>query len=359
MNATGSPIEARLNGFVYVFILIFFISAAVLGLILFAIQKYKALTKSKKWIEANKNRETKRSDVQFLALEAGLTPEEKTLLYHICRHHHARNILFLYRSEKELNSLFKAEFQLMNSHNPRNEQKIAAFFSLRYKLEKLYDRKHAIISTKSLRDGQAVAILDEKRTPWNAVARKNTQNGFYMEIPEKLASSASRPKPLSRFLITFPAQTGILYQCVVRAVRYETGTDGKQFLLAAHSLTLKIFQKRMAKRKTINNECFFSAVKAPEHGRSGNDELQQKKHRGKLIDISATGCKISCPLPIVKGQRIHVFFVVPGLKEHEAQGIIIRTKKSLDETEFMLYIQFTDINIAVKNNIYAAIYSYF
>lgn len=358
MNATGSPIEARLNSFVYVFILIFFIAAAVLGLVLFAIQKFKSLTKSKKWIEANKNRETRRSDVHLLALEAGLASEEKMMLYRICRHHHARNIQFLYRSETELNRLFKAEFQLMNSQSPRNEEKTAAFFSLRYKLEKLYDRKHAIISTRSLRNGQPVAVVDEKRTPWNAVVRKNTPDGFYIEIPQKLASSPSRPKPLSRFLVTLPSQTGILYQCIVRAVRYETEPSGKLYLLAAHALTLKIFQKRMAKRKDINNECFFSAVKAAGQDAGKNNAIQQKRHSGKLIDISATGCKISCALPIVKGQSIRVFFVVPGLEENEAQGTIIRTKKNLDETEFMLYIQFTDIDIAVKNDIYAAIYGY-
>ena len=110
---TGSPIEARLasGGFVYSFVAFFIIIAVVLAVLYFLYLKYKSFTKTKKWIEANKNRETKFSDVRKIAHEANLDSTERKLLWSICKTHHARNIQFSYRSENEMQNLFKSEFQ--------------------------------------------------------------------------------------------------------------------------------------------------------------------------------------------------------------------------------------------------------
>ncbi len=356
---TGSPIEARLisSGFIYTFVASFIIAAIVLACLYFLYLKYRDLKKSKKWIEANKNRETKFSDVRAIAHEANLDSPEKKLLWSICKAHHARNILFSYRSENEMHTLFKSEFQKLNAQTPRNEEKISVLFSLRYKLEKLYDRKHSITSTKSLRPGQQIRVIDDNHAPHDAVVQKNTPEGFYIEISSELKNH--KPKPLSRFMINFSSATGMLYQCVVMAARYEDIPNGKEILLITHSSTLKVIQKRMTKRQGTNVECLFSAVKEIKTGRKSKFEVQQKKYTGTFIDISAGGCKISCGLPISKNQYIQLYFKLPGLIEHKAQGLILKTKKSMDEKTFVLYIKFTDINIAARNDIYAAIYDYF
>lgn len=356
---TGSPIEARLasSGFVYSFVAFFVVAAIILAVLYFLYLKYKAFIKSKQWIEANKNRETKFSDVRKIAHEANLDRIEKKLLWSICKTHHARNIQFSYRSKNEMQNLFKSEFQRMNLQNPRNEEKISVLFSLRYKLEKLYDRKHSITSTKYLRPGQQIRVLDEKHIPHDATVQKNTPEGFYVEISAELKNF--KPKPLSKFMINFSSATGMLYQCVVIAARYEDIPNGKELLLITHSSTLKLIQKRMTKRQGTTIECLFSAVKEVKSGRKTKFEVQQKKYTGTFIDISAGGCKISCGLPISKNQYIQLYFKLPGIIEHQAQGLIIKSKKSVDEKTFVLYIKFTDINIAARNDIYAAIYDYF
>ena len=95
----------------------------------------------------------------------------------------------------------------MNLQNPRNEEKISVLFSLRYKLEKLFDRKHSITSTKYLRPGQQIRVLDENRIPHDATVQKNTPEGFYVEISAELKNF--KPKPLSKFMINFSSATGM------------------------------------------------------------------------------------------------------------------------------------------------------
>ncbi len=359
MNTSGSPLAARQNSFVYVFIGIFLIFCVIAVVVFLIIRKYKKITKSSAWIEANKNRETKLSDIKMLAHEANFTKQEMIRLWHMCRRYHTKNIYFLYREESEVNQLFRTEFQRLNEQVPRNEEKIALLYEVRYKIEKLVDRTHSILSTKSLHIGQIVTIIGDKKIQWNAKVSKNTQNEIHLEIPPEMEQSQSKPKPLSKFILTFPAQTGILYKCIVRAVRYEKLPNGKVYLLTGHSPTMKIVQNRMTKRQNVNRECQFSAVKFSGNEQKRKFEVQPKKYNGALIDISATGCKLACGLPIVQGQYIQVYFSMPGMDKSEAQGVIVKTKKDSDEKTFLLYIKFTDIDISVKNNIYTCIYDYF
>ncbi|MGN0728778.1 PilZ domain-containing protein [Treponema sp.] len=355
---TGSPIEARIiiGGLVYTFVALFFLAAAASAAIYLFYIKHRSHRSSIKWIEANKNRETRISDIRKIARDANLDSSEKKFLWHICRRNKVRNILFSYRSEAEMHTLFKNEFHRLNSNGIRNEEKTSLLFSLRYKLEKLYNKKHSITSTRSLRPGQQIRIIDSQRMPHDATVQKNQAEGLYVEITPEL--QYIKPKQLSKFMINFSSSTGILYQCALTAVRYEIIPSGKELLLATHSSSLKVIQKRTTKRKGTNFECLFSAVKQIGTGRKTQFKVLPKKFPGRVIDISAGGCKVSCSLPITKDQYIQLYFKIPGLTEHQAQGLIIKTKKSMDEKTFVLYIKFTDINITARNDIYAAIYDY-
>ncbi len=355
MGHNGSPLDARLNSFVYIFILIVCLASFVLAVIYFFILKRRASSKSKRWADANRNRETKQSDVQLLSSEAFLEPNEKKYLFELCKRNRAKNIYFLWREEEDLSNLFRKEFDYLSSRKTRDEGRLDLFFSVRYKLEKLYDRKHSINSTKQLEVGQKITIVDEKEFQIKTVLEKNTPLGFYVSIPHEF--DLNKPKPLSKFMITFAAETGILYQCETRAVRYEETISGKEFLLLSHSTSLELVQKRATKRMNISTPCLFSAVKITGNDKKKKFEIQSQKHEGKFIDISAGGCKFSCSLPIVKDQYLQLYFDLPGLGEQEAQGLILKTKKT-DEKTFVLYIKFTDIDIKVKNNIYTKIYGY-
>ena len=357
MNS-GSPLDARgaNGGLVFTIILVVLCLVVLAVAIYLFLQKYKSLRQSKKWIEANKNRITRFSDVKALARDAVLTEEEKAALWRLCKRQQAKNICYLYRSEDETTKIFKNEYDFLAHSSPRSEKKLSELFSLRYKIEKLYDAKHSITSTKFLPVDTEVSITDEKGGQHTLKVKKNMQQGFYVEIPAGFA--AAKPAALSKFTLSVYSKAGILHQYLVRAMRYETTPAGKEWLLISHAEALKIAQKRAAKRREIDDECTFSSAKLVKGQKKEGYEISSKKHQGRMMNISATGCKLVCDLPILEKQYLRIYFSILGLGENEATGIIIKTKRNTDEKTFALYIKFTDIDVKVKNDIYAAIYGY-
>ena len=355
---SGSPLDARSanGGLVFAVILVVVCCAVLAALIYIFLQKYKSLRQSKKWIEANKNRLTKFSDVKVLSRDAALSDDEKAVLWRLCKRQQAKNICYLYRSEDETTKLFKNEYDFLAHSSPRSEKKLSDLFSLRYKLEKLYDAKHSITSTKFLPVDTEVSITGEKGDQHTFKVKKNIPQGFYVEVPASLGSA--KPTPLSKFTLSVYSKAGILHQYLVRAVRYETTPAGKEWLLISHAEALKIAQKRAAKRREIDDECSFSSAKLVKGQKKDSYEVSSKKHIGRMMNISATGCKLVCDLPILEKQYLRIYFSILGLDENEATGIIIKTKRNADEKTFALYIKFTDIDMKVKNDIYAAIYGY-
>ena len=357
MNS-GSPLDARGANAGLVFAIIcgvLLCAALAVGIYIF-LQKYKALKQSKKWIEASKNRKTRFSDVKVLARDAALSDEEKSALWRLCKRQQAKNICYLYRSEDETTKLFKNEYDFLAHSSPRNERRLSDLFSLRYKIEKLYDSKHSITSTKFLPVDTEASIVDEKGRQYTFTVKKNIPQGFYVEIPSSMGEA--RPAPLSKFTLSVYSKAGILHQYLVRAVRYETTPAGKEWLLISHAEALKIAQKRAAKRREVNDDCTFSSAKLLQGQKKTGYEVSSKKHQGRMMNISATGCKLVCNLPILEKQYLRIYFSILGLEENEATGIIIKTKRNADEKTFALYIKFTDIDMKVKNDIYAAIYGY-
>ncbi len=360
MGAAGSPLAARTGSFIYIFILIFVSILVVVAICYFIYLKYREKRKTKAWYEAYKNRETKFADVKLVAREAHLDNDEKQRLWHICRRYHAPNIACLYRDEDRLNELFSQEYNRINEQQPRNEEKISIFFSLRYKLEKAVEQKLSISSTKSLKEEQIITIQGQDKIPWSLKIVKTDAQGFYVSIPEEMKQKNIQPKPLSRMACNFSLKSGIAYQCVLRAARYEKQTNGEELLYFAHSADLHMMQRRKAKRMKVSSDCYFSAVKMTQVQKKKKFEILDKRYTGKLMDISALGCKIWCGLPIVQGQYLQIYFTLEGFEnEHEAQGLIVATKKNPDNKTFVLHIKFTDINTKAKNNIYAKIYGYF
>ena len=75
-----SYVDARQFSFLYVFSAAVIITLAVAALAAFIIYKAIAKTHTKEWFEAQKNRETKLKDVDYVAKEASLNSLEKIRL---------------------------------------------------------------------------------------------------------------------------------------------------------------------------------------------------------------------------------------------------------------------------------------
>lgn len=353
-----SPLEARIGSFLYVFIFVISIILIILAVMHFVLLKFKKKYQSKEWLEKNKNRETKWNDVKELAREAGLTSIEAQRLWKICKRYKARNILVLYRDTDALNELFSTEYKRMIA-KPTREEKIEIFFQIRYKLEKLHERKLTISSTKSLRKGQIVNFKTSTKATWNLRIEETNDISFSLHIPDEYDESEALPKPLSKVDLMFTLPTGFSYRTVSRLMRYERNLKNLFIAVMTHSQVIKMLQRRNTKRMNTDLECTFSAVKQKKTRKGKTErEISEKKVAGRLLDISADGCRLECALPILKGQMLQVTFSLPSIQNAKATGIIVFTQKEETEKKFVLHVKFTDINIATRNRIYADIYKY-
>lgn len=357
---TGSLVEARGMGFLYIFIIVIVIILVLASIIALFIYKYVAKTHTKEWLEEQKNRETRLKDIDYVAREANLTIQEKTRLWHICRRYKAKNIRFLYRSVNELNKLFKEEYERMTTKQARNDEKIAIFFSLRFKLENAHNRKLTASSTRGIKEGQIIIYYDKNNSPWQIKVAKKIDSGFYIELPEVLNIEGKRPNSLEKIKFTFTFPSGQAFYAITRAIRYEKFPDSQnEYLLLANSTQIKPVARRGAKRMDMDQEVKFSAIKNVGTEAKPILEFMQKKYPGTMKDISASGCKIFCALPITKGQMLNINFNLPEKDiNYEAQGKIVATRVMPDKKTFVLHIQFFSIEQFVKNDIYSVIYGY-
>lgn len=360
MVETGSLLDARSVSFLYVFIGIVVSVLAFAAIAAVFIYRFIARTHTKEWLEAQKNRETKLKDIDYVAKEAGLSQLEKIRLWHICRRYKARNIRFLYRSVDELNDMFKEEYVRMTTKQTRNDEKIAIFFSLRFKLENAHNRKLTASSTRGIKQDQTITFYDRNNSPWQIKVVKVIESGFYVELPEVIDTEGKRPNPLEKVKITFTFPSGQAFNVITRAVRYERFPDSeKEYLLLANSTHIKPVVRRGAKRMNVDEEVTFAAIKNIGSKDKPILEVQQKRYPGTMKDISATGCKIFCALPITKGQMLDIKFNIPGKEmDYEAQGRIVATRVMPDRKTFVLHVQYINIEQFVKNDIYSVIYGY-
>ncbi|WP_407400945.1 PilZ domain-containing protein [Treponema sp.] len=357
---TGSLLDARGMSFLYIFIAVVVVGLVLAAIVALFIYRFIARTHTKEWLEAQKNRETKLKDVDYVAKEANLTQSEKIRLWHICRRYKAKNIRYLYRSVNELNDMFREEYVRMTTKQARNDEKIGVFFSLRFKLENAHNRKLTASSTRGIKAEQSITFYDRNNSPWELKVIKRIDSGFYIELPELVNVEGKKPNPLDRVKITFTFPSGQAFNAITRAIRYERFPNSdKEYLLLANSNHIKPVVRRGAKRMSMDESITFSAIKNVGTKENPILEVQQKKYPGNMMDISATGCKIFCNLPITKGQMLDIQFHLPEkTTEHEAQGKIVATKVMPDKKTFVLHVQFINIEQYVKNEIYSVIYGY-
>ena len=355
IEANGSPLDARSNPFVYQFILIALIVVGVLFLLYLLLKQIQKLHSSDKWIEAHKNLPTTQKDIKVVAKTANLDANEKKILWDICHKRKARNIIYLMRDEAEFSVLLKQAY--LEDYANSDDYSKKDFFSLISKIESAREKTLFITSTKSLAFGQEFLYKDSAGVVWTLKLNKNTPQGLYIDIPTRLAQSDKKPEPLSKFVLTFTAKGGIYYKLLPRVIRYELQKDGSTVLIASATNTLKPMQRRSSKRTKIQNECKFSAAQKNEEGKD-KFTILDKKYTGILDDISISGCKMLCKMPIKEGQYIYLTFNLGQAKEFSTVGLIIMTKKAADTTDFVLHIKFVDLPLAVQNEINAYVNGY-
>lgn len=158
---------------------------------------------------------------------------------------------------------------------------------------------------------------------------------------------------------------------MARIIRFEQSKEGQPLMLVGHTNSLKAMQRRTSKRVLVNRQCVFSAVEVLQHEVSSSGKKThpgqntksvytplEKRHEGVIQDISANGYRILCQLPIKKGQYIYSEFALDNTPLLKAIGLIVMTTQTDDKANYVLHIQFVEIEPATRNLINAFIYKY-
>ena len=330
--------------------------ATLIGLVL---GKIRAARKPTNWSEVNKDKPTKKENVNNVAQMAGLNAEEKRILEQTCKNFNPRNIEYLIRDKAELSALFKKQYDSMKS-SKENDGKISSFFDMVYKMNRVNEGLTMISNVKAIPAGQRLTYLDADHTQWVLTLERIDGQGLVISVPQQFYVSDKKPAPLAKFVMTFKTDAGMSYALLTRVVRYEEEKSGKFILIISPNSTLTAAQRRGSKRRAIQVPCKFSSVKTIKQGNLVNYEIAEKKYDGKMHDISTGGCRFDCQIPIKQGQFLSVELRIGDGAPFQVIGYIVMTTKGTgaEEIGYILHVKFVDLDVAVKNRIAAFVNEY-
>lgn len=357
-NANGMLIQARQNPLIYTLILLI-IGIVVFFLILhFSLMYLEKLHSSPEWIEAHKKLPTKRINVKKIALELGLSLQEQKVLLDVCRQFEIPNIEFVIRNLETLDLHFSRVYNELKD-DPKKESLISTLFTIRFKIEKERNKTFLITNTKLLKPNQELFYFDSNQK-YVFKVDSNEKNGLYLSMPKGMENSPAKPNPLNKIKLTFNGKNSVSYGFITRLVRYEKQADESELMFITHTSNLKPVQRRMTKRVQVNSPCNFqAALKTTD--KSGTPHFTEKEHsyKGIIGDISASGCKLLCKIPIKIGQYIGIDYNIHGKVSGHASGTIVMTNKSQEgEGIYILHIKFLEITEKERNQINAFAYKY-
>lgn len=352
-QAGGSPLEARGNPIIYASLLIGLGVVAVFGLVSLFVVFRKRLMMSPEWIEKEKARPTRYSDIERFSKVYYMKPEELQLLWYICKKYKVLNIYYSIRHFNDMDRYFKAAYDDFKAE--KNERKVSKLFALKFDLDKIFTDTVNIPSTAYLPKGSKTSLLLKDGTKIRCVVDENNRD--FVAIAFSDGDMAEKPAPMSKTAFTFLSPIGTPYAFVTRLIRYETRGD-KTVMILSHSSDLIKKTQRKFKRKNVSEPCQYSSVI---EGKDKNGEPTYtpagKKYSSLLQNISGGGCCISSNLPIKEGQLIATEFnFFDG--SCTAYGKIVKTRKAPIEDSYNLHIRFIKISLEVQNKILAKVYSY-
>lgn len=357
-GGSGSPLEARQTAPIFLIIMLLVIFILILAVVFFIYKAISSYFKSEKYIEKQKNRKTKRDDVEKLCKHNHFTKEDEKILWEICKITECNNIRYLIKSNAEITDLFRQAFNLAKETDSFDENQINDFFVILYKLELLAAQGKQISSTRQMTVGLNITFINMNGELYPLKIEKITKDFFIVAIPPFIYNSPQKPEPLSKQRFTYKTKEGLAYNLVSRVVRYEETPDNNYLMYLTHTDHLISQAQRHFKRDFIDVQCDFYPLTVNKSAQKEEEKyiFSEKKYSGKMTNISGGGCCIQTTLPIKEGQNISVTVPDYGIDE-KIVGIIKKTRK-LQNGNFALHIQFLKISTKTRNKIYLAIYKF-
>ena len=357
-NITGSPIEARKTAPIFELLLILGIIIAIIALIFFIIKAVYAHQQTPEYLEKEKQRKTRWSDVQKVAKKINLTNKESELLWDICRHTECPNIFFMIKKNNEVKDIFFKAYNLFKKNKYFKPTSMDMFFNLLYKLEMSIVQSKKIPTTRSLPVSTMIFYISENNEQYPLCIVKNDKDFFSVELPTFFYNSHHKPNILDKCRFIYKTEDGLSYSFATRIIRYEESNDKQPLMIISHTDQLISQPQRHSKREFVEEKCYFSPIRINKNSIRNNDMFiySDKNYEGKMTNISVGGCCIQTNLPIREKQHLSVSVPSYNISE-KIIGIIKKTRK-LPNGNFALHIQFIHISLKTKNKIHAIVYKF-
>ena len=313
----------------------------------------------------NPKKATKVSDINKISNIYNLTLEQKKLLINICKKKTIPNLEVNFHSENFCNNFFMTQYydirkNANNLSEDEIENQISVLFALRQKIENAKKQLSNLSSSIAIPEGHTLFLYNNEKEVFYAEILKNTKENIYISIPKSSLGVTIELEPLSKITFYYQTTSGTAYIFESRVVRYENQEE-KNILVITHSNNLRCYQRRQYKRIDINKTCTFSAVKTTSlaNGKDVNIKYEplEKKHLGKLLEISAGGCSISTNLNIKEKQYIFIEFELDDKSKDTVVGLIVDTETTVGNS-YVLHIVFVNINKKTRNKIFSKVYEY-
>lgn len=356
-RAGSTPLAARSNGIIYASLLVALVIFVIVGIIAFILRKYKEKITSKEYIEKEKNRPTKYSDIKKLKTKYDYTPEEAALLWEVCKATEPPNIFYLIRDNAKIDQIFREAYGILKDIGT-NDKKMCDFYKLRYKMEKTLAHVTKLSSTLGIPVNSKVFYIDAEGEQYPFTLRENTKDAMTLEIPDFFVNHPRKPQELKKVKFMYCSPTFMTYFFASRPIRYTQANDGKYLMVISHSNNLFSQNQRNSRREFVKDKCEFSSVKVVTDKKNNNHYQSSEKHYpAYLLNVSAGGCCIHTTMPIKEKQLICLRFPSLGVTE-DVIGIIRHTRKIPEKQRFALHIQFTEISLNTQNKIYSYVYKF-
>ena len=358
LSTSGSPIEARKTAPILGFIIVLGIIIALITLVFFIVKTISSYSQSSEFVEKDKKRKTRKSDVKKLVKKFNLSRQEVDLLWQVCKIAQSPNIKYVVKNNTSIKELFFKAYNLFKKRGLFTPESMDLFFTLLYKLEMTVVQSKKIPTTRSLAVSTIIFYISEDNEQYPLCIIKNEKDFFSVEFPTFLYNSSRKPNILDRCRFLYKTDDGLSYSFGARVIRYEESNDDQVIMIIGHTDQLISQPQRHSKREFVNEACSFSPIRINKNNIKNNDMFiySDKNYDGKMTNISVGGCCIQTNLPIKEHQHISVSLPSYNISE-KIIGIIKKTRR-LPNGDFALHIQFTHISLNSKNKIHAIVYKF-
>jgi hypothetical protein len=331
------------------------------------VRKLRAYYHSDAHAAREKERLTTLSTILKMAKLYNLTSDERDYLWEICRQFKTKNFEYIAKNDQELDDFFKKVYTHCTEHialtdRDQCERDKALLFSIRTKIEQARINTVLISSTTILSTEQEFSYITDNEDQFTTKLLENTPEGLILEVPRDIFNQEIKPPPLSKIDLFFQSKSGMAYTFTSRVIRYQTRKLQNE-LVVTHTNNVQALLRREHKRIRMDAPCSFSAVQVITGGNGQKATVEykplEKKHSGKILNISGGGCSLQTNLPIREGQYIYLSLQLDANSEDSMVGQILHTQKPGDSKLYTLHIRFVRMAKNTRNKILSRVYDYY